>query len=241
MNKAKQFFTLIMALVPLMASAQDLRKDGLNGIYYRCYEGSFYPGVVNEAYIVEVDKDLTGTVVIPKTVTQDGIVYTVTVIDEGAFEECQLSAVVIPDGVRLIDEDGFSSCKNLTAVYIGKNIERIGESVFGGCDALRDFTILAGTPPEVNRHDPIMPELRAQVTLHAPTEVLGFYRSDDPFWGTFKAYDDVIDIPTAIGRIVSSQSVNSKSYDLQGRQIRQPSKGIYIQNGRKLIGHTAKD
>jgi len=236
MNKAKQLFTLIMAMLPMMGSAQDLRKDGLNGIYYLCYEGSLYSGVENDAYIVEVDKNLTGTVIIPETVTQNGIVYTVTVIEESAFEECQLSAVVIPDGVRLIDEDGFNSCKNLAAVYIGKNIERIGESVFGGCDALRDFTILAGPPPEVNRHDPIVPELRAQITLHAPTEVLGFYWSDDPFWGTFKAYDDVVNIPTAITAPQAESLADTPYYDIRGRKMcRNPHKGIVIHNGKKYL------
>ena len=197
MKKENLLFSLIMALAPMMANAQDLRHEGLNGIYYRCYEGSTYQGIENDAYIVEVDKNLTGTVIIPKTVTQNGIVYTVTVIDEGAFEECQLSAIVLPDDIRLIDEDAFSDCKNMTAVYIGKNIEHIGETAFSGCVALRDFTILAGPPPTVNRHDPIVAELRSQITLHAPTEVLGYYWSDDPFWGTFAAYDDVISIPTA--------------------------------------------
>ena len=217
-----------MVLVSLMASAQDLRKDGLNGIYYSCYEGSFYEGVENEAYVRKADKDLTGTVVIPETVTQNGIVYTVTVIDENAFEDCQLSEIVIPNGVRNISEEAFDGCTNLTAVYIGKNIESIGEDAFSGCDNLRDFTILAGLPPTVSRYDPIDPELRAQITLHAPTEVLGFYLSDNPFWGTFKAYDDVINIPTAIAATKQHPIVGPKSHDLQGRQLRRPQKGLNI-------------
>ena len=219
----------------MLASAQNLREDGLNGIYYTCYEGSLYEGVEHEAYVKAADKDLTGTVIIPETVTQNGMVFTVTVIDENAFEDCQFSEIVIPNGVRSIREEAFDGCKNLTAVYIGKNIEYIGEDCFSGCDALRDFTILAGPPPSVSRYDPIDPEIRAQITLHAPAEVLGFYWSDDPFWGTFKAYDDVINIPASIGKVVNHTSINDKFFDLQGRQLAQPHKGIIICNGKKYL------
>lgn len=229
------FISIIMTLLPMLASAQNLREDGLNGIYYTCYESSLYEGVEHEAYVKAADKDLTGTVIIPETVTQNGMVFTVTVIDENAFEDCQFSEIVIPDGVRSIREEAFDGCKNLTAVYIGKNIEYIGEDCFSGCDALRDFTILAGPPPSVSRYDPIDPEIRAQITLHAPAEVLGFYWSDDPFWGTFKAYDDVINIPASIGKVVNHTSINDKFFDLQGRQLAQPHKGIIICNGKKYL------
>lgn len=229
------FISIIMTLLPMLASAQNLREEGLNGIYYTCYESSLYEGVEHEAYVKAADKDLTGTVIIPETVTQNGMVFTVTVIDENAFEDCQFSEIVIPDGVRSIREEAFDGCKNLTAVYIGKNIEYIGEDCFSGCDALRDFTILAGPPPSVSRYDPIDPEIRAQITLHAPAEVLGFYWSDDPFWGTFKAYDDVINIPASIGKVVNHTSINDKFFDLQGRQLAQPHKGIIICNGKKYL------
>ena len=35
--------------------------------------------------------------------------------------------------------------------------------------------------------------------------------------------------------LVNSEKVNSDVYDLQGRKVTQPTKGIYIQNGRKVI------
>lgn len=224
----------ILALMPMVSNAQDLLNDGLDGIHYRCYEGSSYEGVENDAYVVFVDKDLTGTVVIPETVTKEGVVYTVTIIDENSFQDRQISAIVLSDGMRRISEDAFSGCTNLTSVFIGKNIEYIGEDAFSGCDALRDFTILA-VPPKVSRYDPIDLELRAKITIHAPMEVLGFYWSDDPFWGTFKAYDDMVNIPTAISTIKQQSLDGSRSYDLRGRQLTQPHKGIIIRNGRKYI------
>ena len=43
------------------------------------------------------------------------------------------------------------------------------------------------------------------------------------------------DAATAITQIVNSKSVNSKYYDLQGRLVVKPSKGIYVKDGKKII------
>ena len=228
----------------MTGNAQNLLQDGLDGLHYRCYESSEYEGVENEAYLVVVDEDLTGTITVPETVTQNGIVYTVTVIDENSFQQRPISAIVLSDGIRRISEDAFSECKNLTSVYIGKNIDYIDEDAFSGCDALRDFTILAEIPPRVDyKCDPIDEELRAKITIHAPKDFLDNYEADKKFWGTFGGYDDNIDetvfTPTAIGKIENRPSfVNRKSFDLQGRQLSVPGKGIII---RQENGQTRKE
>lgn len=238
--KRNLLFSAVLAMLPMLASAQSSYHEEPNGIVFYCYDFSWYEDIQREAYVVEYLKrnEETGTVVIPETITKDGEVYTVTVIEENAFEDSKFSAIVIPNEVRSIQEEAFSNCKNLATVYIGKKIEHIGEDVFEGCDALRDFTILAGPPPTVSS-DAITPELRAQITLHAPIEVLGFYWSDDPFWGVFKAYDDVVNIPTAIENVANSPSIgNRQSFDLLGRQFTQPQKGLNII--REANGNTKK-
>jgi len=42
-------------------------------------------------------------------------------------------------------------------------------------------------------------------------------------------------VTSGIREIVNSKSVNSKWYDLQGRRVLQPGKGIYIRNGLKVV------
>lgn len=42
-------------------------------------------------------------------------------------------------------------------------------------------------------------------------------------------------VTSGIREIVNSKSVNSKYYDLQGRRVLQPGKGIYIRNGKKIV------
>jgi hypothetical protein len=42
-------------------------------------------------------------------------------------------------------------------------------------------------------------------------------------------------VTSGIREIVNSKSVNSKYYDLQGRRVSQPAKGLYLRDGRKVI------
>lgn len=192
MKKKTLLIAFMLALVSVTASA-NLRTEGLNGVYYSCYDG--WDGGENEAYVRDADDNLTGTIFIPEYVTEDGKTYKVVVIDENAFEKCELSAIVIPDGVRSISEDAFWDCKNLTAVYIGKGLTYIGEDAFEGCPNLRNLTILAETPPRVSWYHPFDEEVIANMKVHVPTAYLANYQSDEQFWGQISHYDDVIDIP----------------------------------------------
>ena len=45
----------------------------------------------------------------------------------------------------------------------------------------------------------------------------------------------VFDDATGISRVESVQMVNDQYYDLQGRKVAQPTKGLYIVNGRKVV------
>lgn len=61
----------------------------------------------------------------------------VTTIAVNAFEDNQtLTAVVLPDTVRLIDECAFANCPALTRLAFGSTVTTIGFSAFYGCDAL---------------------------------------------------------------------------------------------------------
>lgn len=67
--------------------------------------------------IVE-DSLYSGCVIIPDSVTHNGITYTVNAIINGAFTGCKnLSSIVIPQTITTIDYIVFGGCKNLTNVY----------------------------------------------------------------------------------------------------------------------------
>ena len=101
-------------------------------------------------------------------------------------------------------------------------------------------------------------------TYHAGTKLDKFtlFLNDNKFWYStgstqmkaFRAYFDFLDKLTevedayssrivfsfnnessGISVIANSKSVNSKYYDLQGRSVAKPGKGLYIKNGKKVI------
>ena len=79
------------------------------------------------------DVTLGRTFCIPSTVTYDGSVYTVTAfssIGVGNVNNYTLVTVAIPDTVTSIPNNAFDSCRAIKYVYIGKNVETIGEYCF---------------------------------------------------------------------------------------------------------------
>ena len=63
--------------------------------------------------------DISGSVVIPSTVTYDGTTYSVTSIGWSAFAYCSgLTSVTIPTGVTSIGNEAFKYCSGLTSINV---------------------------------------------------------------------------------------------------------------------------
>ena len=89
-------------------------------------------------------KGLSGNVVIPKTVTLDGVTYTVTRIADNGFEKfTAIESVTIPASVKTIGGEAFFGCTGLTSVTIPSSVETFGSSVFASCTGLTSVTIPA--------------------------------------------------------------------------------------------------
>ena len=96
-------FSLILSVVfSTSASAYDVKIDG---IYYNLNsEGK-------TAEVTFVDKNYSGEVVIPSSITSKGKEYTVTSIGNEAFYKCSgLTSVDIPNSVTSIGGGAFEYC-----------------------------------------------------------------------------------------------------------------------------------
>ena len=85
---------------------------------------------------------VSGDVVIPSSVTNNGTPYSVTSIGESAFENCSgLTSVTIPNSVTSIGVWAFYECSGLTSITIPNSVTSIGESAFSWCSSLTSVTI----------------------------------------------------------------------------------------------------
>lgn len=124
------FITLAVLLSTLSASAYKFKVDGIAYNYYK-----------KEAYVVK-GGDYTGSITIPKTVTYNGVTYTVTEIGNYAFNNCtDLISVTLPNSVVQIGYAAFESCTALTSISIPNSVTSIGSRTFRSCTNLTNVTI----------------------------------------------------------------------------------------------------
>lgn len=88
--------------------------------------------IINQNVITADDYYITDTVVIPEGVKA---------IAAGAFSECDLTEIHLPDSMREIGSNAFRWCSRLTDINIPDGVTSIGDSAFYGCSSLADINI----------------------------------------------------------------------------------------------------
>ncbi|MBQ3961625.1 MAG: leucine-rich repeat domain-containing protein, partial [Muribaculaceae bacterium] len=80
------------------------------------------------------------TLLIPSSVTYEGVTYTVTAIGMWAFElypiitDLNITNVIIPNTVTTIGTLAFLNCHTLTSITIPNSVTSIEDDAFGGCN-----------------------------------------------------------------------------------------------------------
>ena len=171
----------------------------------------------------------SGDVVIPATVTHDGVTYMVTGIDDHAFYNCTgLTSVTIGAYVTTIGDDAFYNCSALTSltlgdyvitvgerafayctalatVKMGSGLAHIGAQAFQGCNALTSITCKAATPPVMASSDCF--ECYSTATLSVYPAVLDSYRTAN-YWSQFTTIVGEDRVAPAVGDINGDGNLN---------------------------------
>lgn len=162
-----QIMTALLLCV-LTANAHDFEVDG---VYYNITDSTeltvevTYEGQLLTDYTNAINNSsYRGDVVIPTTVTQEGITYRVTSIGGsafyqahelisvtisegitsiglGAFTECSLYTITLPESLVTIGEYAFNTCRNLTSITIPRSVTSIEQAAFAQCQSLVAITI----------------------------------------------------------------------------------------------------
>lgn len=132
-----------------------------------------------------------------------------TSIGDYAFYNCDsLTQIIIPDSLETIGEDAFYDCKNVKAIYCNANTPPacFNESTFHGIDR--------------------------SIPVYVPHSSIELYKSANS-WSQFCNF---IETDTKVEELqFHQQHHNTIIYDLSGRQVETPTKGIYIINGKRIL------
>lgn len=158
-----------------------------------------------------------------------------TEISPNQFYGCtNLQNFSIGDGVTSFGDWAFSGCSSLKSLSFGTQLKTIGKEVFSDCTAVTKIYSKAATPPTcgVQALDDIN---KWNCTLYVPKGSLASYQAADQ-WKEFFFIEEGNE-PTNIQSITSNKKTNTSVYDLNGRRLKKPSKGINIIDGKKVLNH----
>jgi len=131
------FFSLCMAI---SSWGYDFSSGG---IYYTTTD--FHaPYTASVTHGSSMTNSYSGAVTIPSSVTDTAtkITYSVTAIEELAFDSCcNLTSVIIPNSITYIHDLAFVNSSNLSSVNLPQSLVYLGTAAFSGCSKLSSITI----------------------------------------------------------------------------------------------------
>jgi probable cell surface protein (leucine-rich repeat protein) len=171
-----------------------------------------------------------------EAMTDVNIPKSVKIIGKNSFYGCKgLTSVTIPESVIEIGSRAFNNCAGLNTVVISSSVEKIGDYAFGNSRKLKSIYSMSLTPPELSSKSCFVITTIRSATLYVPNEAVEAYKSAEGW----KDFQNIVGIdPTGIEDVkVTGESRKKENviYDLSGRRLNQPKRGVNIVNGKKVM------
>lgn len=133
----------------------------------------------------------------------------------------------VPDGVKTIGHSAFYGCTYLSSLTLPNSVTSVENQAFANCLLMSAITVENVTPP--NTYADAFVNLKA--TLYVPYSSKPVYKEADG-WKLLKKIEEIQ--PSGIANIENSASMTSL-FDMNGRQLAKPKRGINIVNGKKIL------
>ena len=142
----------------------------------------------------------------------------------------EVTDVVLPEGLSQVKAGLFQNCNHILSVQIPKGVENINSGSFDGCESLKDIYCDTEVLPQVRGNNFAGVKLE-NVTLHVLPNLLEEARTTSPW----KDFGNIVEwTPDGIAETTAVDGKQSTAiYDLSGRRVQTPTKGIYIRDGKK--------
>ena len=159
----------------------------------------------------------------------------VTSIGDEAFYGCSgLEYVTIPDGVKTIGQSAFYGCSSVEELYISSTIESIDDYAFAECNNI--FEIKIGSKKAVAASENVFSnDTYTNACLYVPTGRKFAYEKATPWNNFYIAEMDFTGIDEVFDEVKTENGNVKTVYDLNGRAVENPSNGIYIVGGKKVL------
>ena len=180
----------------------------INNIWYR-YRNASELKVIrkpnNEKY--------TGTIDIPASVEN----CLVTVIADEAFDQCpDLTAVTLPNSLKIIGNNAFNGCTGLTAIDIPGGVTDIETNAFYDCTSLAFVKVNAPTPPTLYGNETFK-NAPAGLKFYVPNGSLTAYQ-EASYWSAYASAIYPMSVPyrdaywDATDKVVKYNDANASDY-----------------------------
>ena len=170
--------------------------------------------------------DYSGAYTIPSNVTDNGINYKVTSIDDTAFIMGNLTSIILPNTIDSIGFAAFIYCTNLTSITIPYSVTKIKQYAFKGCNNLASITSQANTPPVLGTN--AFNSGPTTIPVYVPCGTITQYQAATD-WSNFTNYQN-----SAIATNIIDSVVQGNTYSQYG--FNETTAGTYTQNLQTING-----
>ena len=160
MKRLSTFLVMFVIMLTTCSLAQaqtsgssTIDRIAVDGIAYKIDKTNKTATVI-EDYYTDEDNNMqqlcdpySGDIVIPTSITVEGVQYTVTEIGKRAFCVRTINSITLPSSLKKIGDEAFGLVRGITSLVIPASVEEIGQSCFVFCYELKTIKV-----EEENKH-----------------------------------------------------------------------------------------